>query len=466
MIIALLGLTALVIGATVVIVQMRRGRFFTLLTLYTALFILEVPGGALKALRPDIFPDYSANDTSNPLPFVPAALVVGIAGYLVFLYGYLCVAWLARTKPGHKEEVTERFFDRWWTPSFKVLLFFMTLFAMFAGFVQHWARIRAAGGLQFFLENAYALRAGTATAGAGETALVVMANLVAGSAVPLMLVWMFAWLRGRLSLFEKFVVVNLFALLLLRQWSTMFRTVLIFTLVAMFAAYVSERRVKLRQWVLVGGTIFAVLVAANFVHLYMYYLTAGWSRYGLAESMAQLIAPHGHVYSLSYIVDAERAGGHHLGGKGFLESFFFFIPRAVWQTKLESTSYGTMLVQEWAGLPTHYQMAITATGEWLAHFGWLGIAGMTLFGALYARLDSFFDRGVVARAALFGIALARVLSDSGMGISAIAITIFCLAVFFGEMFVVMATVWLGRRILAVPRALLRPGPRQVIQEGR
>jgi hypothetical protein len=185
----------------------------------------------------------------------------------------------------------------------------------------------------------------------------------------------------------------------------------------------------------------------NFVHYYLYYLTAGWDQQGIVQSMSQLLAPHGHIYALAWIVSRADSGAPLLGGEGFVESLFFFVPRAVWLTKAQSMDYGTLLVQGWAGLPTWYQMAVTMVGELIAHFGLIGIAGMTLFGALYAGLDSLANRGPIEQAGLYGLLLARVLSDAGMGLSALAMTIFCLIVYFATLLCVSALARLWRATL-------------------
>jgi hypothetical protein len=171
--------------------------------------------------------------------------------------------------------------------------------------------------------------------------------------------------------------------------------------------------------------------------------------------MSQLLAPHGHIYTLASIVSRADSGAPLLGGEGFVESFFFFVPRAVWLTKAQSVDFGTLLVQGWAGLPTSYQMAVTMVGELFAHFGLIGIAGMTLFGALYAGLDSLANRGPIEQAGFYGLLLARVLSDSGMGLSALAMTIFCLIVYFATLLCVFALASSWRAIL--PALGMRPG---------
>jgi hypothetical protein len=452
MIIVLLGLTAVIAAGCVILLQVRRRRIFSLLTFYSALFLIESSGGALKGALPAVFPEVMVSSHSG-LPWVPTALAISLAGYALFLYGYAVASWLTRKRAGHRDIVTERHFDRWWKPSYKLPLMAVTFFAIAVGFVQHWGRIRAAGGLLAFMKTAYQYRFGTVTEAGGETIVVVLANLIGSTAVPLTLIWVIAWLRGRLNVVEKMAVTSLVLLLAARQASTMFRAVVMFTLLSFGATYLSERKIRLRSLIASGAVLVALLVTVNFGHYYLYYLTAGWDRPDVAASMAELLTPHGHVATLALVVSKLDSTDDRLQGKGFLDSMFFFVPRAVWHSKAESLESGTLLVQGWADLPTHYQMAITAVGEWVAHFGLLGIAGMTLFGALYGMLDRLADGGPIGRAALYGALLSRVLPDSGMGISSLAITLFCLLVFCAEIALARVAAWLIRMLTRVPRLL-------------
>src|SRR5437773_3347844 len=111
LLIVLLGCLATALASTVIVVQMRRGKFFTLLTFYSALFLLENTGGAIKALFPDAFVEYSSTYADNRLPWVPQALAISLTGFAFFLYGYFCVAFLMQFRPYQLELSTERFFE-------------------------------------------------------------------------------------------------------------------------------------------------------------------------------------------------------------------------------------------------------------------------------------------------------------------------------------------------------------------
>lgn len=424
--IALLGLIGVLFGAVVIGVQISRGRLLTLLSFHSALFALECGGGAIKAQFPAIFSDFASTTHENPVRFVTEAMVIYIGGYALFLYGYVVATILGGRAV--TSESDDKFFDSRWTVGYKALLFTVTFLTICAGFVQHYYRIVAAGGFSSFLQTAYQYRFGTATETHGDTALVVVATIVSSAALPLTLIWVFAWLRGRLGMVGKILVSGLVALLVFRQYTSMFRAAIILTVVAFFATYVSERRLGTARWVMLGSMLAVFFAAVNFAHLYFYYLTAGWDQAGMVSSLAQFLGPHSHIYTLSAVLAAAESY-QPLFGTGMLESVFFFVPRSIWSTKLLSTESGTILVQGWAGLPTHFQMAVTTVGEWIAHFGRLGIALMFFNGALLGFLDSFYTRGVLLRAALFGLLMTRVLSDAGMGVSALAITMTLLVVY-------------------------------------
>jgi hypothetical protein len=298
--------------------------------------------------------------------------------------------------------------------------------------VQQLQRVRAVGSLSAFMETAYQHRWGTATDTAAQTAVVVIANLLSNSAVAFAVIWLIAWLRGKLTLIGKLGVIVFIFLLLFRQWSTMFRGTLLFTLLALFAAWTAERRMRMKPILIAALVLALIFVGVNFLHLYLYHLTAGWDQPSLIASLGVFLAPHGHLYTLGAIVITDHYGAPHLYGVGMVENLFFFVPRSIWPSKLPSDEYGTVPVQAWAGLYTHYQMAVTDIGELIAHFGYIGTVLMVLYGMLYGVFDSFADRGVELRAALFGVLLSRVLADMGMGLSAISLTIVACGLFLGQ----------------------------------
>src|SRR5213075_1907796 len=99
-------------------------------------------------------------------------------------------------------------------------------------------------------------------------------------------------------------------------------------------------------------------------------------------------------------------------------------------TKAPFSDSGTILVQNWAGFPDAYQIAITNVGELIAHFGYAGLIGLFVYGLLYRFLDSFRWRSVELRIGLYCLMLPRTFADLGMGLSAVSISLFNLGVFF------------------------------------
>jgi hypothetical protein len=209
----------------------------------------------------------------------------------------------------------------------------------------------------------------------------------------------------------------------------MFRATLFFTFASMIAIYNSERPFKLSHFALMSVGAGAVLIVFNFIHLYLFYLTAEWDYQSLGETITLLATPHGHFQQLAQVLTAHNSSLELLHGHGFLESVFFFVPRVVWTTKAAFTDYGTLLVQNWAGFPDAYQIAITNAGELIAHFGYLGLSGLFAYGLVYRSLDSFRWRGVEFRMGLYCLMLPRTFADLGMGLSAVSTSLFNLGVF-------------------------------------
>ena len=427
-----MGLLGLFLGGGAILVQITRGRIFSMLTFTAGLFLLESAGGAIEATMPNAFIDYDLVDRT-PLLLSSQALALYLIGFSIFLYGYAVTAWVLRLAKSDRHVHTRYFFRNVWTPSYRLLLAIGSLVALGAGFVQHYPRIRNAGGFAEFFEVAYRHRFGTGTeGGSSETALVVVANLLSISAVAFGIMWLIAWVHGKLTPIGKIGVVIFLLLLIFRQWLTLFRSPLIFTALSLFAALGAERKRSAKALIVTVLILAVVFVGVNFVHLYAYFLTAGWDKPSLTYSLQMFVAPHGHMYTIAAILDTKAEGVEFLKGDGLMESVLFFVPRSVWPEKLPSGEYGTLRVQKWAGLPTHFHMAITHVGEMFAHFGYIGLAMMVVYGALYGVFDWFADRGPELRAALFGILLARVLADTGMGLLAVSITVVSALLFLGQ----------------------------------
>lgn len=422
-------LAAVLIPALGVLLDLRSSRIFTLRSFVSILFLLEYGGQALKLHFSSYFPsDLYASGTFT-LPYAPKAILLGLAAYIIFLVAYSGFAAVFVRRPPPVQAAAARFFDRHWHWATRLCLAVVTSIAIAAGFVQIYQRIRAAGGLTQFLLTAYQYRVGTVTEGASQNAVVGLANVVAGTALGFIVLWALAWAAGKLTWVDKLFVLSAGALLIARQGATMSRGTLIFTVVGLVGAWLTQRRVPFRRIVAAGILILVLLLGINWVHQYLYYLTGGWDRKGFVESTGMLLGAQGHVFTLGHVLYTVEYGGQSLRGQGLIESVLFFVPRLIWHDKAPGDAYGTYLVQRWAALPMSYQMAITAPGEFYAHFGYAGLIGMVIYGALYAYFDTWRLRGPILRSAFFGMLLSRVLVDIGMGISALSITLFVCATF-------------------------------------
>jgi len=263
------------------------------------------------------------------------------------------------------------------------------------------------------------------------------------------------WLKGKLGRPEKALVLVRLVVWMLRQWSTMFRATLFFTFASMIAIYNSEKPFKLSHFALMSVGAAVLLIVFNFIHLYLFYLTADWDYQSFGETLTLLATPHGHFQQLAQVLTAHNSSLELLHGHGFLESVFFFVPRLVWTTKAPFSDYGTMLVQNWAGFPDTYQIAITNVGELIAHFGYVGLIGLFAYGLLYRFLDSFRWRSVELRIGLYCLMLPRTFADLGMGLSAVSISLVSLGVFIA-LAIGLRVFSRGNRRDTTQRAKLRP----------
>ena len=306
-----------------------------------------------------------------------------------------------------------------------------------------------------FVHTAYQYRFGNYAETEGQSALIGSASVISNCAVGLFGILWLGWLKGKLRRPEKALFLVLFAVLLFRQWSTMFRATLFFTFASMIAIYNSEKPFRLSHFALMSVGAAAVLTVLNFIHLYLFYLTADWDYQSFGETLTLLVTPHGHFPQLAQVLTAHNSSLELLHGHGFLESVFFFVPRVVWTTKAPFSDYGTMLVQNWAGFPDAYQIAITNVGELIAHFGYLGMVGLFAYGLLYRFLDSFRWHSVELRIGLYCLLLPRTFADLGMGLSAVSISLVGLGVFIA--FAIGLRVFSrGNRRETTQQAKLRP----------
>jgi hypothetical protein len=225
-----------------------------------------------------------------------------------------------------------------------------------------------------------------------QSVLLGFTSFLAGCAVGFVGIGILAWLKGKLSQVEKLLLTILVVVLLIRQGSSMFRSTLFFTGIALLAVYDSHRPFSARRLALFGLGSTAVLVAVNYFHQYLYFLTAEWDPQSFGQTLGNLVGPQGHFYALDTILSLNETSDTRLHGEGLLESIFFFIPRLVWSAKAPAEEYGTILIQAWAGLPSTYQIAVHQFGRTHCPF-WLPGALGTFRLWLDLRLSGFVLRG-------------------------------------------------------------------------
>jgi hypothetical protein len=432
---------AVILPAGIVIFQAINGNFFTILTFYSMIFFLECFGGAMvvslsnplgrkESLGPEL-----TNKTVGVLFF----------GYILFLAGYYIVyrrlmkRWIVTHSHTSSMAYNSKYIlsKRGWITLFVILLVFTGL-----NFVQPIQRIQAAGGIDAYFEFMYLYRFGIFSKDAVESAGVSLANMVGGLSLSVASIGLISFLKNRINKLKLFFLLSFLGVIILQALMSTFRSTAFFTVLALVAVYDSVRPLGYSKLIKLGASCLGLLILFNYIHQYLFAVTAGWDYQTLTESLGWLIAPHGHVITLSLILStAEHSSFLH--GETFLESLFFFIPRFVWEGKAEQ--YGTKIVQIWAGLPGWYQMAPTNVGELIAHFGYVGIFGMLLYGLAHGYLETFRYRSPSLRGAYYCLILPRLLVHLGMGISAVSVTIFQL----GLLFIVAKT--LQYRSIGAPR---------------
>lgn len=404
----------------IVVYRTISGAFFTILTFYSLISILECFCGALVASLSDPIRGHQLLAPADTF----RAVAVYFLGYLLFLAGYYtCYNWLSRRRPSGRSQAPSRpkgvayvLSQRQWNALLIILPVTIAL-----GFVRVLQRIKAAGGLSTYLLSMYQFRYGIFTETAKESALVVLAGMMDKLALPLASIGLMVCLSGRVPRFKRVLLFTFMGIVITQALTSGYRSTAIFTIVALVAVYDSVRPIKLSQVVSFGAAILGLLVVVNFVHQYLYFATAGWDYQSFTETLGRLIAPQGHLSTLHRVLSAGEYRDF-LYGETLLESFFFFVPRLLWESKAEA--YGSKIVQIWAGLPHWYQMAPTNVGELFVHFGYVGLLGMIFHGVIHGWLETFRSRSLPMRAGYFCMVLPRLLCHFGMGISALSITLF------------------------------------------
>lgn len=416
----LLILTSLSITIFVLFKQIKAGLLFSILTFYTGLFVFEFIGGAIVA---GFYMPLPAKAV-YPSEVILRSMLVAVAGYMFYLFGYF----LKSFKSGFQgittrvDGGTEDYFENFWSAKFRNLIFLAAFITIMLGLVQFFQRIAYAGGLATFLELAYSFRFGTYAESEQQNAFIVLATLCSRGAIGFLALLAIAWMYGKLSKSDKLITIALFALFAVRTLTSASRLPIILPIFSLLALYCHEKKVKTGTIIKSGVMLAVLVVLLNYLHQYLYYLTAGWDYRTLPQSLFNLIAPLNCFDNLIQINNASHVVTT-LGGRGLLESVFFFVPRFIWETKAASGEYGTMLVQAWAGLPDWYQMAPSDIGELVAHFGNFGIFGMMFYGVVSRIMDDSVSGNLEYRVGFYCLLLSRVSVNAAMGVSALSVTL-------------------------------------------
>lgn len=437
---------AVMLPLGIVIYRILNGELFTILTFYSGIYLFECLGGVVAlsiGLRIETRELLSSRQLIEPV-------AVYFIGYVVFLAGYFAVwGWYVARRPRsirswqYRHSAPPRYILS--NPAWLFLLMGLTITVSLM-FVQLHERIQAAGSLGGYIVSMYSFRSGTLAEDPTENAFVVLANLTGGLSLPLVSVGLLVVWKARKAMLRKAALYGFLVLILFHGLASTFRSTLFFSVVALFGVYSHVRLFRLSTLIKSFVALLGLLAVLNFYHSFMYFATAGWDYTGFAASLAKLIAPHGHLETLCSVLSA---AGHSafLHGQTLLESIFFFVPRFLWPGK--SDLYGTTIIQIWAGLPDWYQMAPTNVGELIAHFGYLGVCGMVIHGAIHGFLEILRFRSLAMQAAFYCLVLPRLLAHLGMGVSALAITLFQLGLFY------MLTWAIEYRRLSVPKGQLQ-----------
>ncbi len=172
---------------------------------------------------------------------------------------------------------------------------------------------------------------------------------------------------------------------------------------------------------LIAATV-VTFVAMNWIHYKLYEMTADWDGRSIVETIAISVPPQAQLETLASVLEcADR--NNPIGLDHYTNTIGSVVPRLIWESKPLASESGTLAIQSWSELPTHYQMAVTDVGEAIASLGEYGIGTLALLGIIYAIFDRCLFADPIGRAVVIGVCLPRVMADQGMGASAVVLTI-------------------------------------------
>ena len=415
-----------VVPAGLIFYRIINGKLFTILTFYSLIYFWECFGGVLIGLSSAI----TTGGVSLSSSLLLKTVTVYFSGYLIFLVGYyLADHWFLKSSRREKNPKIQNsgvpvysFSSGGW-----MLFFFLLVVMIVFNFAQIYERIKTANSLSGYIGSMYLYRFGTFGEGATQNAFIVLMNILGGLSLSfLVLGFLMIW-KQKMNRTYKWTLFFLAVVVLFQAFASTFRSNLFFSILAMLGIYNQVNPLRKPTMILFSFLAIVFLSGLNYYHQYMYYATAGWEYSTFIDSLSKLIAPHGHIQTLSRVLDtAENAPP--LYGTSLWESILFFIPRFIWESK--SDLYGTLIIQNWAGLPTYFQMAPTNVGELIAHFGYVGLLGMIFHGMLHGCLETMRFRSLPFKVGYYCLILPRIFPHFGMGISAEAITLFQLILFY------------------------------------
>lgn len=358
-------------------------------------------------------------------------LGIALLAYGITLLGYWSCTLFRKPTQRAYENVRRKTLGKLWNARYRVSLFIAIVISNLVGFAPLIQRISHAGGLDAYLESAYQYRFGTLEEDPFQNMFVVLAGLIGNLDIALLGLAILFGLREGLKKKESLLLIVLSVFVLIRTLTTTFRASVLFGFIALVAIYHSERKLKWRKLAFIGFLVGILLITINYLHQILYYLMAGYEYEDFISALGLLVAPHSHLEGLSKILQTFDHSARPLEGRGMAETMFAFLPRFFWASKAPDNEYGTILIQNWAGLDDWYQIAITNIGELIAHFGYAGVLGMFFYGILFRYFDNFRQRTPVLRAGFYCILLPRLWPQVGMGLSAVSITGFNLLMYLG-----------------------------------
>jgi hypothetical protein len=359
------------------------------------------------------------------------AVIVRLASLAPFSIGYLVAASLTRWPSASasslrlagtlRRTVNRRTLPKLWFAA--VLLAAVTLYPLIV-------KVGLAGGISSFLDVAYQMRFGTHGETPLENSAIVMASLMSGPFTAIIaLLAMRAADGASRSAGTVVLLISLVSFNIVVSAAHGRRIGIAIAVLVPLIAWQLQQPLRHRALAAIALTLLLAALALNVLHFHRYAMSAGWDERSLSDTASDLLTPQGHLQTLGAVLSTADSK-QELGGRQYLDSAVSLFPRILWKDKPEVENLGSLAIQGWADLPTHYQMAPTDVGEAIACFGPAGLIVLIGVGIWYATLDRLSCKSIAARAAVVGVGMTRVLVDQGMGVAALAISVVMIVISF------------------------------------